>query len=162
MFLQRRMPQSMLERRSKFRCVSTSRSERCSHSRSVPVYSLRTERGVGGILEVSNHNSLGKARVLGLQSRYDRQLREARFYLSQPMLRVFPAEDDGQLVLQRRAEPHKSNHRRVRHRVGRAPPFNRKSSFATRMSRVTAIAMSGRRPSSLSNRPRPRRLPCPR
>jgi outer membrane protein assembly factor BamA/autotransporter translocation and assembly factor TamB len=51
-----------------------------------------TERGVGGILDVANHNSLGKARVVGLRSRYDSQLREARLYLSQPSLRALPVE----------------------------------------------------------------------
>ena len=29
--------------------------------------SYDTERGLGGILDVSSHNSLGKARVMGLQ-----------------------------------------------------------------------------------------------
>src|SRR4029453_12804727 len=36
--------------------------------------SYDTERGIGGIFDVSNHNSLGKARVVGLQSRYDGEL----------------------------------------------------------------------------------------
>ena len=38
--------------------------------------SYDTERGLGGIFDVSNHNMLGKARVIGLRSRYDAQLRE--------------------------------------------------------------------------------------
>src|SRR5204863_1067567 len=33
--------------------------------------SYDTERGLGGILDVSNHNSLGKARVVGLAAKYD-------------------------------------------------------------------------------------------
>jgi outer membrane protein assembly complex protein YaeT len=49
-----------------------------------------TERGPGGILDLSNRNSLGSARVLGLRARYDSQLQEARLYFSQPLLRRFP------------------------------------------------------------------------
>jgi outer membrane protein assembly factor BamA len=51
-----------------------------------------TERGPGGIVDVSNRNSLGNARVLGLRTRYDSQLHEARLYFSQPMLRRFPVK----------------------------------------------------------------------
>jgi outer membrane protein insertion porin family len=67
--------------------------------------SYDTERGVGGILEVSNRNSLGKARVLGVQSRYDRQLRDARFYLSQPMLRYFPLRTTASLYYREELNP---------------------------------------------------------
>ena len=49
--------------------------------------SFDTERGLGGILDLSNHNSLGNARVVGTRSRYDRQLTDGRLYLSQPSLR---------------------------------------------------------------------------
>jgi outer membrane protein assembly complex protein YaeT len=49
-----------------------------------------TERGPGGILDLSNRNMLGSARVLGLRTRYDAQLREARLYFSQPNLLRFP------------------------------------------------------------------------
>ena len=52
--------------------------------------SYDTERGLGGILDVSNHNSLGKARVLGLVARYDGSVREGRIYLNQPSLRYWP------------------------------------------------------------------------
>jgi outer membrane protein assembly complex protein YaeT len=54
--------------------------------------SFDTERGVGGLLDISNHNSLGKARVVGLRGRYDSQLHEARLYMSQPTLRYFPVQ----------------------------------------------------------------------
>jgi outer membrane protein assembly complex protein YaeT len=54
--------------------------------------SYDTERGVGGIFDVSNHNSLGKARVIGLQSRVDRQLTDVRGYISQPSLRYWPIQ----------------------------------------------------------------------
>jgi outer membrane protein assembly complex protein YaeT len=52
--------------------------------------SYDTERGLGGILDVSNHNTLGKARVLGLAARYDGSVREGRVYLNQPSLRYWP------------------------------------------------------------------------
>ena len=42
--------------------------------------SYDTERGLGGIVDLSNHNSLGKARVVGLRARYDAQFREGRAY----------------------------------------------------------------------------------
>jgi outer membrane protein assembly factor BamA len=66
------------------------------HLREVQPIQLRygasydTERGVGVILDVSDHNSLGKARVLGLASRYDSSVREGRIYLNQPSLRYWP------------------------------------------------------------------------
>jgi outer membrane protein assembly complex protein YaeT len=52
--------------------------------------SYDTERGVGGIFDISNRNSLGGARELGLRSRYDRQLHEGRIYLNQPALKYLP------------------------------------------------------------------------
>jgi outer membrane protein assembly complex protein YaeT len=54
--------------------------------------SYDTERGLGGIFDLSGHNMLGKARVVGIRSRYDGQLREARAYISQPSLRYWPIE----------------------------------------------------------------------
>jgi outer membrane protein assembly complex protein YaeT len=54
--------------------------------------SYDTERGVGGVLDVSNHNMLGKARVLGLRTRYDSQITDLRAYASQPSLRYWPIE----------------------------------------------------------------------
>ncbi len=52
--------------------------------------SYDTERGLGGIFDISNHNSLGKAREIGLRSRYDRQVHEGRLYINQPDLTYFP------------------------------------------------------------------------
>jgi outer membrane protein assembly complex protein YaeT len=49
-----------------------------------------TDRGPGGIVDFSNHNMLGSARVVGLQTRYDSDLREVRTYFSQPTLRRLP------------------------------------------------------------------------
>ena len=49
-----------------------------------------TERGPGGIIDFSNRNMLGSARVIGIQTRYDSDLHEVRTYFSQPTLRHFP------------------------------------------------------------------------
>jgi outer membrane protein assembly complex protein YaeT len=57
--------------------------------------SYDTERGIGGIFDVSSHNTLGKARVVGVKSRYDAQLREIRGYISQPSLRYWPIQTIG-------------------------------------------------------------------
>ena len=52
--------------------------------------SYDTEGGLGGILDFSIHNSLGKARVFGMQGRYDSEIHEGRVYVSQPSLRSWP------------------------------------------------------------------------
>ncbi|MGE5833638.1 MAG: translocation/assembly module TamB domain-containing protein, partial [Acidobacteriota bacterium] len=52
--------------------------------------SYDTEGGLGGILDFSIHNSLGKARVFGMQGRYDSEIHEGRVYVSQPSLRTWP------------------------------------------------------------------------
>lgn len=52
--------------------------------------SYDTESGVGGIFDLSIHNSLGRARVFGMQGRYDSEIHEARVYVSQPSLRAWP------------------------------------------------------------------------
>lgn len=49
-----------------------------------------TQRGPGAIVDFSNRNMLGSARVLGVQVRYDADLREGRMYFSQPVLRRLP------------------------------------------------------------------------
>jgi len=49
-----------------------------------------TDRGPGGIIDFSNHNMLGGARVIGMQTRYDSDLHEVRTYVSQPTLRRLP------------------------------------------------------------------------
>src|SRR5690606_9204058 len=48
-----------------------------------------TERGPGIIADLTNRNSLGSARSLGLRTRYDSQLQEMRLHFSQPLLRRF-------------------------------------------------------------------------
>ena len=52
--------------------------------------SYDTEGGLGGILDLSVHNSLGKARVFGMQGRYDSEIHDGRVYVSQPSLRSWP------------------------------------------------------------------------
>jgi outer membrane protein assembly complex protein YaeT len=67
--------------------------------------SYDTERGIGGIFDVSNHNTLGKARVVGVRSRYDAQLREVRGYISQPALRYWPIQTIGNLYFSEQHYP---------------------------------------------------------
>jgi outer membrane protein assembly complex protein YaeT len=67
--------------------------------------SYDTERGVGGIFDISNRNSLGKARVVGLSSRYDGQLREVRTYMGQPSLRYFPIQTTASLYYREERNP---------------------------------------------------------
>jgi outer membrane protein assembly complex protein YaeT len=57
--------------------------------------SYDTERGPGGTVDLSNHNTLGKARVIGVRARYDGEIREARAYYSQPSLRYLPVQLTG-------------------------------------------------------------------
>ncbi len=60
-----------------------------------------TDRGPGAIADISNRNSLGEARVLGLRTRYDKNLQEARLYFSQPFLRNFPVRSLGAAYVRR-------------------------------------------------------------
>jgi outer membrane protein assembly complex protein YaeT len=73
-----------------------------------------TERGPGAILDVFNRNSLGSARVLGLRTRYDSQLQEARLYFSQPLLQRFPVKTIVSPFIRRERNPGNEN----------ADPFN--------------------------------------
>jgi outer membrane protein assembly factor BamA/autotransporter translocation and assembly factor TamB len=54
--------------------------------------SYDTERGLGGVVDLTNYNSLGNGRQVGFSTRYDSQLRQARLFLSQPMLRRLPLQ----------------------------------------------------------------------
>jgi outer membrane protein assembly complex protein YaeT len=67
--------------------------------------SFDTERGPGGIFELANHNSLGKARVIGMRSRYDAQVRELRGYFVQPSLVYWPIQTTVNLYLREEARP---------------------------------------------------------
>jgi outer membrane protein assembly complex protein YaeT len=49
-----------------------------------------TERGPGGMVDVTNRNLLGGARVIGLRGRYDSQLHEVRLNFSEPLLLRLP------------------------------------------------------------------------
>jgi outer membrane protein assembly complex protein YaeT len=64
-----------------------------------------TERGPGAILDFANRNSLGSARVLGLRTRYDSQLQEARVYFTQPLLRRFPISTTASPYIRRERNP---------------------------------------------------------
>jgi outer membrane protein assembly complex protein YaeT len=74
--------------------------------------SFDTERGLGGILDFSNHNSLGKGRVLGLRSRYDGQVREVRGYFNQPALVYWPVETTVNVYLREEERPESALTRR--------------------------------------------------
>jgi len=67
--------------------------------------SYDTEGQLGGVFDVSVHNVLGKARVVGLASRYDSQLREGRLYLSQPSLFYFPIQTTASLYYREERNP---------------------------------------------------------
>jgi len=54
-------------------------------------------RGPGVILNLENRNSLGDARVLGLRTRFDKDLQEFRLYLTQPLWRRHPFPTTGTL-----------------------------------------------------------------
>jgi outer membrane protein assembly factor BamA len=66
--------------------------------REVQPYQLRygasydTEGQLGGVVDASVHNVLGKARVVGMGARYDSQIHEGRLYMSQPTLRYWPVQ----------------------------------------------------------------------
>jgi outer membrane protein assembly factor BamA/autotransporter translocation and assembly factor TamB len=67
--------------------------------------SYDTERGVGGIFNISQHNWLGGARVIGLQSRYDRQLKDGRIFITQPALRYLPFQTTGTIYFHEDLSP---------------------------------------------------------
>lgn len=51
-----------------------------------------TERGPGGILDLSTRNILGAARTAGIRGRYDSRLQELRAYFEQPSLLRLPVK----------------------------------------------------------------------
>ncbi|MCC6990238.1 MAG: translocation/assembly module TamB domain-containing protein, partial [Acidobacteria bacterium] len=67
--------------------------------------SFDTERGPGGVLELTNSNSLGAARQVGISTRYDSQLRQARAYISQPFLKRFPLQTTAAVYLRQERNP---------------------------------------------------------
>ncbi len=64
-----------------------------------------TERGPGAIAEITNRNSLGSARTLGLRTRYDSQLKEARLYFTQPLLQRFRLSTTASPYIRRENNP---------------------------------------------------------
>lgn len=64
-----------------------------------------TDRGPGIIADFTNRNTLGSARVFGLRTRYDSDVREARTYFSQPLMRSFPLQTTATYFLRREIEP---------------------------------------------------------
>jgi outer membrane protein insertion porin family len=60
-----------------------------------------TDRGPGAIADISNRNSLGSAKVLGLRLRYDADLQEGRLYFSQPFLSRFQVRSLGETYFSR-------------------------------------------------------------
>lgn len=67
--------------------------------------SYDTERGLGGVLELTNSNSLGWARQVGVSTRYDSQLRQARAFISQPFLKRFPLQTTAAVYLRQERNP---------------------------------------------------------
>jgi outer membrane protein assembly factor BamA/autotransporter translocation and assembly factor TamB len=67
--------------------------------------SYDTERGIGGIFDVSQHNWLGGARVVGFQARYDKQLRDGRIYITQPALTYLPFKTTGSVYFREDLSP---------------------------------------------------------
>jgi outer membrane protein assembly factor BamA/autotransporter translocation and assembly factor TamB len=67
--------------------------------------SYDTERGPGGTFDISRHNFFGGARVIGLQARYDRQLKDGRLYLSQPALHFLPFKTTGTVYFREDLSP---------------------------------------------------------
>ncbi len=63
------------------------------------------ERGLGGLVDLSNHNTLGKARIVGIRSRYDSQVREVRGYFNQPALKAWPVETTLNVYLREERNP---------------------------------------------------------
>jgi outer membrane protein assembly complex protein YaeT len=70
--------------------------------------SFDTEGKLGGIFDASVHNVFGKARVAGIASRYDSQVREGRFYMSQPTLRHWPIQTTASLYYREERNPETS------------------------------------------------------
>ena len=55
-------------------------------------FSYDTERALGGVFDIANHNTLGRARVIGFRSRYDGEVTDLRGYITQPSLLRWPVE----------------------------------------------------------------------
>lgn len=67
--------------------------------------SFDTERGLGGVFDFTNYNSLGSGRQVGVSTRYDTQLRQARLFLSQPMLQRLPFQTTASAYVRQERNP---------------------------------------------------------
>jgi outer membrane protein assembly complex protein YaeT len=67
--------------------------------------SYDTEGKLGGVFDASLHNFFGKARVAGIASRYDAQVREGRVYMSQPTLRHWPIQTTASVYYREERNP---------------------------------------------------------
>ncbi len=67
--------------------------------------SYDTEGKLGGVFDASLHNVFGKARVLGVASRYDMQVREGRVYMSQPTLMHWPIQTTASIYYREERNP---------------------------------------------------------
>ena len=67
--------------------------------------SYDTEGGLGGILDVSVHNMLRRARVFGASGRYDSEIHEGRIYISQPSLRSWPRKTTASVYFRKDLNP---------------------------------------------------------
>jgi outer membrane protein assembly complex protein YaeT len=59
------------------------------------------ERGPGGMVDITNRNLLGGARLIGLRARYDSELHEVRLNFSEPLLTRFPIKTVAGVYLRR-------------------------------------------------------------
>ncbi len=64
-----------------------------------------TDRGPGGIADISNRNISGSARVIGMRYRHDAGLHELRPYFSQPLLKRFPLQTTASGYLRKEIMP---------------------------------------------------------
>ena len=82
-----------------------------------------TERGPGIVTDFSNRNMLGNARVVGMQVRFDGELREVRTYFSQPVLRRFPVKSLFSAFISHEEEPDEG---RIKDKKGLSPTLEYK------------------------------------
>jgi outer membrane protein assembly complex protein YaeT len=60
-----------------------------------------TERGPGAIVDLRNRNTLGGGRIVGFRGRFDSDVREARGFFSQPLIRSLPLRTDATTFFRR-------------------------------------------------------------
>jgi len=64
-----------------------------------------TDRGPGAVVDITNRNSLGSARTFGWRGRLDGEIRETRFFFSQPLLQRLPLQTLATTYLRREILP---------------------------------------------------------